>query len=470
MVDDACEFVARAEFHLDTEDLELVDYEGYAFSDTVLSVEYLMSDFQKKAEVIKKEPLVSERPISLESTSPAISLESTFPAISLESTSPALSLESSSPATGPVTGQEVEISENLLLIKSIENHFKTQQVIVYKEGSQLLLEKGRRKAHISETEKRAIVGIIVDHLKTTRKEVTPADKIAYAIAAIHLFPVLANNTGIGRTHDTFYNPTTYCGYIPSRLRSLRREVLKRERSFGKVTPRPKKSAKKRSATADRSSLNEFDEDELVSIKADLKLLNPVRNLQDIIDKTIQTRPLRDLLLPDDEPIWEQYPRFLDTFGLIHYDFENRFPNAAPKLKDFLLEKTDKIFEVTEADGKKLTEPMKEWHEDIKVLACLLFLLPTSTSARNGVSRISTEKALKEIIDFLPPNKQPEIAAKIPKILAQGTSKKDIRKYYVNVGTYLIPTQDTFIDALDLYFKSFHVFKVQFLPPLRKPVL
>ncbi|GAB0086777.1 uncharacterized protein DMENIID0001_009560 [Sergentomyia squamirostris] len=409
MVDDACEFVAHAEFHLDTEDLELVDYEGYAFSDTVLSVEYLMSDFQKKAEVIKKEPLVSERPISLESTSPA------------------LSLESSSPATGPVTGQEVEISENLLLIKSIENHFKTQQVIVYKEGSQLLLEKGRRKAHISETEKRAIVGIIVDHLKTTRKEVTPADKIAYAIAAIHLFPVLANNTGIGRTHDTFYNPTTYCGYIPSRLRSLRREVLKRERSFGKVTPRPKKSAKKRSATADRSSLNEFDEDELVSIKADLKLLNPARNLQDIIDKTIQTRPLRDLLLPDDEPIWEQYPRFLDTFGLIHYDFENRFPNAAPKLKDFLLEKTDKIFEVTEADGKKLTEPMKEWHEDIKVLACLLFLLPTSTSGRNGVSRISTEKALKEIIDFLPPNKQPEIAAKIPKILAQGTSKKDIRQ-------------------------------------------
>ncbi|GAB0092299.1 uncharacterized protein DMENIID0001_072890 [Sergentomyia squamirostris] len=71
--------------------------------------------------------------------------------------------------------------------------------------------------------------------------------------------------------------------------------------------------------------------------------------------------------------------------------------------------------------------MKEWHEDIKVLACLLFLLPTSTSGRNGVSRISTEKALKEIIDFLPPNKQPEIAAKIPKILAQGTSKKDIRQ-------------------------------------------
>ncbi|GAB0086537.1 hypothetical protein DMENIID0001_006230 [Sergentomyia squamirostris] len=390
MVDDACEFVARAEFHLDTEDLELVDYEGYAFSDTVLSVEYLMSDFQKKAEVIKKEPLVSERPISLESTSPAISLEST---------SPALSLESSSPATGPVTGQEVEISENLLLIKSIENHFKTQQ-------------------------------------------------------------------------DTFYNPTTYCGYIPSRLRSLRREVLKRERSFGKVTPRPKKSAKKRSATADRSSLNEFDEDELVSIKADLKLLNPSRNLQDIIDETIQTRPPRDLLLPDDEPIWEQYPRVLDTFGLIHYDFENRFPNAAPKLKDFLLEKTDKIFEVTEADGKKLTEPMKEWHEDIKVLACLLFLLPTSTSGRNGVSRISTEKALKEIIDFLPPNKQPEIAAKIPKILAQGTSKKDIRKYYVNVGTYTlfqlrIRLSTLWICTLN---HSFHVFKVQFLPPLRKLVL
>ncbi|GAB0094183.1 uncharacterized protein DMENIID0001_094370 [Sergentomyia squamirostris] len=200
-----------------------------------------------------------------------------------------------------------------------------------------------------------------------------------------------------------------------------------------------------------------------------KTLRLARHLQDIIDKTIQTRQLRDLLLPDDEPIWEQYPRFLDTFGLIHYDFENRFPNAAQKLKDFLLEKTDKIFEVTEAEGKKLTKSMKEWHEDIKVLACLLFLLPTSTSDRNGVSKISTENALKEIIDFLPPNQKPEVAAKIPKILAQGTSKKDIRKYYLNVGTIymgiLIPTQDTFLDALDLYFKSFHVFKVEFLPRL-----
>uniref|UniRef100_A0A1B0DQC7 Uncharacterized protein n=1 Tax=Phlebotomus papatasi TaxID=29031 RepID=A0A1B0DQC7_PHLPP len=320
-------------------------------------------------------------------------------------------------------------------------------------------EKGAQKTYITDTERRAIVAIIVDHLKTTRRDITHHDKSLYAKAAVKMFPVLGNNTGIGEVQDSFYNKRNYTGYIPNRLKGLQRDVKKRKRAFGEdLDEKPhRKSLKKQSiATSEAGSNNNLNVNVnvLSSIKADLELLNPTKDREEIIRKTLETRELRDAYEPNDEPIW------------IQCDFEDRFPEASPKLKKFFVEKREKIFEVQKQSTKKLTDSMKEWHEDVQLLACLLVLSGTTTSGHKGISRISEERALDEIIGLVPPDSVPPKVADKPKILAQGSSKKEVYRFYINVGTFLIETQNTFIDALDLYFKSFHVFKIEPLPSLK----
>ncbi|XP_055706673.1 uncharacterized protein LOC129803873 [Phlebotomus papatasi] len=198
-----------------------------------------------------------------------------------------------------------------LIVKELREYFKIQRTVVVK-GSDLL-----KKTSLNSQERKKVIHIVANHLLLFRPNPKKADKIAYAKATIELFPCLKIDTELG--YDSVYNPKNRAGFLGN---CLRRKIFVR-----KSTNLVFDSEDEENENVNPSE-DELDDSALESIKEDLKVCcwrQHKRKIVDCMKKTFKYR--RNFLQTSlKSNILLEYPRFQDTYGLIHQDFKTLYPD------------------------------------------------------------------------------------------------------------------------------------------------
>ncbi|GAB0096060.1 hypothetical protein DMENIID0001_115120 [Sergentomyia squamirostris] len=259
--------------------------------------------------------------------------------------------EASSPSGSTSTRPTIPLYVRVL-VGELREYFKTQRVIDCNRKSLMEHEK------LDQDETKMAVRIAMDHLKAHNKNPSTDEKIAYAKALIEIFPCLRGPTEQGYEH--LFNPKTRTGYIFSRLKHLRQCEIKKERIF----------QDNQKEKIDEDKEEDLDRD-LIQIK-EQPSGSGIKRTHEVMDRTCNKRK-KFLQTERKSEILKNYPRFLDTHGLIQVDFEKsehlEDSTKALSLKNLLLH-TEFLKEVEGSSDKQKIDLMHKWmakHEMAKKL-------------------------------------------------------------------------------------------------------
>ncbi|KAF2893591.1 hypothetical protein ILUMI_12582, partial [Ignelater luminosus] len=204
-------------------------------------------------------------------------------------------------------------------------------------------------------------------------------KIDYVKVIINLFPKLKDrNSTLG--YEAFFNPVTKQGFLTTRLRNLFRD-----KRLSKSCP-------------------EIEEDEIINKIEVLKTLNQ-KDETTIYTLTKETFAYRSCHRQDNDLI-QKYPRFLDTVGLISFEFGllhegkknnflNTFQSNVKVVKEVYKNTITSLQNTLLIDSDTDND---DWDSVTKTLIILLHLLPPTASKKNR--KTSVEKAADKLIVFI----------------------------------------------------------------------
>ncbi|XP_055714951.1 uncharacterized protein LOC129809165 [Phlebotomus papatasi] len=159
----------------------------------------------------------------------------------------------------------------------------------------------------------------------------------------------------------------------------------------------------------------------------------------------------------------EYPRFQDTYGLIHQDFKTLYPDDNENLVGLFQPDFQEKLQ-TLGNLNTITGQNKDWCSEIIATLCWITLLRPTGNGR-GTKRPPLKRAFMDFIVFQSENE--ELTPKSsPTIIAQGGTRSDVRRFFVSVDGTLIVTNNTFIDAFDIFFKLHFVFEIKYEDTLR----
>ncbi|XP_063903501.1 uncharacterized protein LOC135129212 [Zophobas morio] len=315
-----------------------------------------------------------------------------------------------------------------------------KQLISYYKENRTLDDKHRIR----------LVHIAVDHmLQFMPPNTLPSaeTRTQYAKCIVTLFPKLKD------VHtDEGYE--AFRGFIVGRLRTVFRD---------------KKVKKGNSTIQENSTVSSDEYDESVQETIEFLKAATQEQIKDIFERTRQTFDFRNSHRQDIDKL---FPRFFDTPGLISLEFSLMFPENDIFHKTFSknISIIKKLYTTTATNinTKFLHEENKDpqdWNASTNAILMLVYLLPP-TSSKNARKQSAATAANKLIIfkDMQIPFTTilKERPSKQPFILAIGTSKAAISKYYVVFDEHIIPSpEQNVITAFDLCFKVHFVFNLDF---------
>lgn len=358
--------------------------------------------------------------------------------------------------------------------------FDIRQVIFEGSGGPGLLKSLDQDKHLSLSERRQMVRILVSHLMERFGEnPTSNTKKELALALVSAFPCLRSSEVNG--YEAWYNPGQYhrpaTGFLEERLRNIR----KRMRG-------PRREAKKRQHN--RAEIQEssgwtvvvpeshLDEAEVVSMKEWLKThRQPADQVEEYMKFTAPlrmawirsggTKPIREIIA--------EYPRLYDTRGMISQDFGVMFPECTDQLFDLwgpLF--TEKILLFAKKEPKAcdlLPEDMENMTMETRrevALKVLPAILPPSPYRREGkMVRPTFSEMQRAFIDVQPVGTDmvqylETETMKEPHVLLLGD--KNTCSQAFTVFNQEIFEQETLLQAVDVCFKTFFVFDFNFPKP------
>ncbi|XP_055712441.1 uncharacterized protein LOC129807292 [Phlebotomus papatasi] len=338
-----------------------------------------------------------------------------------------------------------------LIAKELRKFFRVQRTVLI-NGAELLT-----KNKLTERERKMAIRIIANHLLLYRPQPKKDDKIAYAKATVELFPSLKIDSPRG--YDAVYNPDKRSGFLGNCINRM----LSRKREECNVFE-PTALINQGNSSPVQNNIDYCID--LEEVKDELKTLFWRNDEKKIFDAMEKTFPIRRKFLktPLKKNILLEYPRFLDTRGLIQLDFQLLFPDKNNCLKELF----DEEFQTklcTLGNTQAMRKIDNGWPTPIWATLNWLSLLPPTGGGRGHQGRPSLKEACGNLIQFYEAGRVPD-AKPSPTIIAQGNTRSDIRKFYVSLDESLIVTNDTFLDALDIMFKMHFVFDLEYEASLR----
>ncbi|XP_031342633.1 uncharacterized protein LOC116176312 isoform X2 [Photinus pyralis] len=325
-------------------------------------------------------------------------------------------------------------------------------------GENILEEYDKNKILTNRTRKELVNLTVRMMIKNYGTSLSKEIKVEFAKALVELFPKLKDPNSTKGGYEIFYDDSqrTPSGYLAWRLRTVVRTMPsfhKKRKQLAITTNDPKK----------RKLSHTLKEQELADIEF-LKNACTKTQKHEIFQKmknTLDCRINNDFSLND-------YPRFLDTPGLIEQDFTLLYPNA--NQFDIEFEKyVNKILAVYEATISNKSTDIEAWDKNTQALLAILHMLPSTAKGRKsgGYSRDTLNSLFQKLIVFSSVGDPLEAiigAAKgsQPYLIAIGSNKAAIHDFKVVVDNKFLETgQSSILQAFDFLFKTYFVFKIKF---------
>ncbi|KAG1941532.1 uncharacterized protein si:dkey-286j15.1 [Pimephales promelas] len=355
------------------------------------------------------------------------------------------------------------------------NSFDIREILSNSGGSALISSLDRDR-HLSLKERRQMVRLLVSHLMGRFGENPTAEiKKEMALAITAQFPCLKSNEGYG--YEVWYTPCRYrhpaTGYLEERLRNVRKRLRgQRQQS----NPQPSQySSSRPSFPLPESQLSSDVIQKMIEWLKNNR--SPHSQVMEFMRHTAPHRAawIRSLGTKTVEEINAEYPRLHDSPGMILQDFEVVFPDHADRLYEFWAPVfTDRILLFTKKEPKAsdvLPENLEALPIDVRgeiALNCLPVILPSSpyrtnekivrpTYAEMKRSFIDIQPVGTDMVHYLDSETSPD-----PHVLVLG-DKGNFSEVFVIFNGEAIE-QETLVQAVDLCFKIFYVYAINYPKP------
>ncbi|GAB0089488.1 hypothetical protein DMENIID0001_040350 [Sergentomyia squamirostris] len=337
-----------------------------------------------------------------------------------------------------------------ILAKELREYIKIQREVLVRGDLLLIKEK------LNDNEIKKILHVVANHLILNRSNPRKPDYINWAEAICKIFPCMKVDSQV--SFEAVYNPKTRSGLLVNIVSRILRRKKFEERFFEDP------SANQNPSTDDNCDPCSDDDDEVLRMKEELMCLFGRKNRQKIVaymDKTFLLRK-KFLATPEKANILIEYPRFCDTHGLVQLDFKKLYPDSYNNLKEGQEAYSEELQKKLHIHGKisALKGQNSEWDPEIVAALKWITLLPPTGNGRGNQKRPKLDQAFLDFIIFSSENEDFQ-SQDYPVILAQGSSRRRIEKFYVAFDGRRIVTDNSFLDAFDILFKVFFIFDINF---------
>ncbi|XP_030576815.1 uncharacterized protein LOC115773972 [Archocentrus centrarchus] len=352
-----------------------------------------------------------------------------------------------------------------------------ENVLKNKPGGDRIINEYAQTKSLTDSRRRDMVKILVAHM-TSEHGTSPSRRIKedYAKGIITLFPYLADpRSRFGYEH--YYNAEDGSGYLAWRLKFVQKEA-----SNGQKKALRWSKTQTGGPTADRDCFREDDclmTDSLCSEA--IALMKHTADEGTVMRKMKQTFNYRQKLIHDpvkSSGVFLDFPRFLDVGGLIEQDFTLMFNEviSAKFLEKWPTIYKQKVLEqsrgLTQSDdlqcllqnAEGTTEVENGWDSDMSSILILVHLLPPSPHGRKRPGKLSARQASEHLVKFIKTGTSLQghldgITESLqPYLLAVGTQKSVIHKYFIVIDKHAIPCKSPgSLACFDELFKAHFVF-------------
>uniref|UniRef100_T1GQ96 Uncharacterized protein n=1 Tax=Megaselia scalaris TaxID=36166 RepID=T1GQ96_MEGSC len=218
-------------------------------------------------------------------------------------------------------------------------------------------------------------------------------------------------------------------------------------------------------TPHKKSKNEDLKDTTPNIQEDIAFLEECNTAIDVpriksaLERTLSHR--MGQYTQENFSVINTYRFFTKSLNLINYEFNIRFPEATEYILSNFEMYLDAASNIFRAENQSYV-PKIEVDQNIQKF---LYICHYTKHPRGPRDKCFTmEEMLDDFVQFQTEDEdcKPE-PKEHPMILAQGSSKADIDKYFLQIGEHLIefPCSFTFTQAFDYLAKSYYVFNIAF---------
>ncbi|ROL44307.1 hypothetical protein DPX16_8729 [Anabarilius grahami] len=348
--------------------------------------------------------------------------------------------------------------------------------ILQNSGGSAIITSLDRDRHLSLKERRQMVQLLVYHLMERFGENPTAEiKKEMALAITAQFPCLKSNEGHG--YEVWYTPCRYrhpaTGYLEERLRNVRKRLRAPLRRHSQ--PQPSQNSSSRSSfPLPESELSSAVIHKMIEWLKDNG--SPHSQVQEFMRYTAPHRAawIRSTGTKTIEEINREYPR-LNIPGMILQDFEVIFPDHADRLYEFWAPVfTDRILLFAKKEPKAsdvLPENLETLPIEVRgeiALKTLPVILPSSPYRTNGkVVRPTYGEMKRGFIDIQPVGTNvvdylSSDTGRDPHVLVLGDKENSSQVFVIFNGEAV--EQETLIQAVDLCFKMFYVYDINYPKP------
>ncbi|XP_067277997.1 uncharacterized protein si:dkey-286j15.1 [Pseudorasbora parva] len=384
----------------------------------------------------------------------------------------------SSPNQSPLRNDPptpTQTEEESCQMRTSSSIFDIREILLNSGGSALITSLDRDR-HLSLKERRQMVRLLVSHLMERFGETPTAEiKKEMALAITDQFPCLKSNAGHG--YEVWYTPCRYrhpaTGYLEERLRNVRKR-LRSQRQLS--LPQPSHNSSSRpSFPVPESELSSAVIHKMIEWLKNNK--SPHSQVEEFMRHTAPHRAAW-IRFPETKTIEEinrEYPRLQDSPGMILQDFEVIFPDHADRLYEFWAPVfTDRILLFTNKEPRAsdvLPENLEALPIDVRgeiALNCLPVILPSSPYRTNGKTVRPTYAEIKRsFIDIQPvgTNMDQYLSSETsqdPHVLVLGDKENFSQVFVIFNGEAV--EQETLIQAVDLCFKMFYIYAINYPKP------
>nr|XP_046264876.1 uncharacterized protein LOC124069624 [Scatophagus argus] len=318
-------------------------------------------------------------------------------------------------------------------------------------------------------ERRCLVRILVSYLMDTFGETPTSDtKSALASSLVQTFPCLKDPSTSGC--DTWYakgrlhRPAT--GFLEERLRNIRKSIRSAQRSQREEESMPRPIFLPASPICPERA-----EQMLEWLK---KNSRPTNQVEEYMQATAVYRAewVKANSSKTMQEVLHEFPRHLCP-GMIAQDFQTLYAEAAPKLfETWNITIAEKVLRLARREGKLqcATDSLPQDVKGYKALRLLPSLLPPQAfKMGKKMMRPTVSEALKAFIDLQPVGinmveylRDVESSRPYPFVLVLGDEGTVSQAFVILVGNAL--EESSVLHAVDVCFKSFYVFDVNFPRP------
>ncbi|KAK1880568.1 putative protein C03B1.9 [Dissostichus eleginoides] len=359
--------------------------------------------------------------------------------------------------------------EDSLLAKMIEDILKN------KPGGERIMNEYARTKSLTDARRRDMVKMLVAQM-TSDHGTSPSRRVKeeYAKGITSLFPNLADpRSKFGFEH--YYNAEDGSGYLAWRLKCVQKGASEGQKKTLRqsLTGGPK---------ADRGPFTEANclTTESLCCEA-IALMKHSADEAIVKEKMKQTFTYRQKMLHDpvkSSEIFTAFPRFLDIPGMIEQDFNLMFGDVTSAK---FLEKWPTVYKKKVLDQSRgltqtgdlqdlvqnagsTTEVENGWDSDMSSMMVLVHLLPPSTQGRKRPGKLSARQASEHLVKFLKTGTSIQghldsiMESRQPYLLAVGTQRSVIHKYFIVIDKHAIPCKSPdCLACIDELFKAHFAF-------------